>query len=180
MLCYGRNGVEQPKIQRLIWSDTVLGCEERCAAKAICAKLLNTTVARGVISRADRMVDAENLPLWGFPDKCREVSISGFRKLQVEGETGAHTNPLDKYRGRPAGDDQISLYSYVAGRGAPLCLQGRRSVRSCHLRKGTRARCYFCTIHGARRATACRNPPGSGFQISTGASRRWIAPSLLR
>ena len=41
VLCYGCKGVEQPKIQRQIWTDAFLGADERCDARALCAKLLN-------------------------------------------------------------------------------------------------------------------------------------------
>ena len=65
VLCYGCKGVEQPKIQREIWRDAVLGYDERSDAKAICTKLLNTTVARRMITKAECMAEAGNLPLWG-------------------------------------------------------------------------------------------------------------------
>ena len=96
-----------------MWRAGVLGYDERREAHAICANVLNTTVARWKISKAERTVDAANLHLCGFPDKFQKVSISGFRNLQVDGETGTHTTPIDKYRGRSAGDEQISLFAYV-------------------------------------------------------------------
>ena len=43
MLCYGGREAEKPKIQRQIWKDTVIGLGERREAKALCAKLLNTS-----------------------------------------------------------------------------------------------------------------------------------------
>ena len=109
-LLYGSSGAGGPKIQRQIWRDAVLGYDEQCGEKAICTNLLNTTVSRRMSSKSDRMVAAAKLPLLGRSWKFRQVSLSGFRKIQVEGETGTHTTPLDKYSGRPAEDAQISLY----------------------------------------------------------------------
>ena len=81
VLVYGRTGVEQPKIQREIWRDAVLGYDERSDAKAICTKLLNTTAARRMITKAECMVEAGNPPPWGRSEKFAMVSLSGFRKL---------------------------------------------------------------------------------------------------
>ena len=85
-LCYGRKGVEQPKIQRRIWKDIALRLDERSEAKAICTKLLNTTVARRMITKAECMVEAGNLPLWGCSEKFCKVPLSGFRRIQATGE----------------------------------------------------------------------------------------------
>ena len=64
-LGYGRKGVAKTQIQREIWRDAVLGYDDRGDAKVICAKLLNTTAARGAIAKSGRMVEAGNLPPWG-------------------------------------------------------------------------------------------------------------------
>ena len=110
VLFYGRNGVEQPKIQREIWRDAVLGHDERSDAKAICAKLLNATAARGITTKADCMVEAGNLPLWGCTEKFGMVSLSGCLKLQKDGETGTRTTPIGKYGSRSVEDEHVSLY----------------------------------------------------------------------
>ena len=65
VLCYGRRGVEQPKIQRQIWKPAALRVDERCDAKALCAKILDTTSTRRMITKADRTVEAGNLPICG-------------------------------------------------------------------------------------------------------------------
>ena len=43
---------EQPEIQRGIWRGAVLGHYERSDEKAICTKILHTTVARGAIAKS--------------------------------------------------------------------------------------------------------------------------------
>ena len=117
VLCYGCKGVEQPKIQRQLWADAVLGSDERCEAKAICTKLLNATVARRMITKAECMVEAGDLPLWGCSEVFTRVSLSGFRRLQTAGDTGTRDTLLDKYRRRPVAIDQVSLYNYVCSLG---------------------------------------------------------------
>ena len=80
---------------------------------AICAKLLNATVAMGVITKAECMVESGNPPLRCCAEKFRNVSLPGFRKLQKDGETGARATPIGKYRSRPVQDGDVSLYEYV-------------------------------------------------------------------
>ena len=65
VLCYGRKGVDRPKIQRQLWTDAVLGFDERCEANAIFAKLLNATVARRMITKAECMVETGGPPALG-------------------------------------------------------------------------------------------------------------------
>ena len=63
-------GVDQPKIQRQIWSDAVLRVDERCDANALHAKILNATVGRRMITKDERMVEAGGPTLgalWEFP-----------------------------------------------------------------------------------------------------------------
>ena len=62
VLFYGRKGVERPKIRRQMWIGAVLGYDERCETKAISTKLLNTTVARMLISKSDFMARRETFP----------------------------------------------------------------------------------------------------------------------
>ena len=78
-LFYGRKGVGQPKIQREIWRDAVLGYDERGGAKAIGDRLLNAKEERRMIAKSGCMVEAANPPLWGRAEKFRKVSISDFR-----------------------------------------------------------------------------------------------------
>ena len=124
VLCYGCKGVEPPKIRREMWRDAVLGYDERSDAKAICTKLLNATAARRMITKAERMVEAGNHPLWGCTAKFKKASLSGFRKLLKDGETGAHTTPVAKYRSRPVGDGHVALYEYVGRSGGGPCFTG--------------------------------------------------------
>ena len=122
VLCYGRKGVERPKIHRQIWGDAVLRVDERCEEKALRAKLLNTSVARRMITKADCMVEAGNLPLWGIPGNFRQVSLSGLSRLQATGVTGATS--LDMYRERPIEDGRLSLYEFVSRMGDAPVLTG--------------------------------------------------------
>ena len=124
VLCYGRKCVEPPKTHRQIWRDAVLGCDERSGPKVICTKLLNTTDAMEMIKKAERIVEAGHLPLWGCTAKFREVSLHGFRKLQKDGGAGTHTTPLNKYRGRAPEDGNISLYEYVCRPGEVTVFTG--------------------------------------------------------
>merc|ERR1712112_756904 len=117
VLCYGCKGVEQPKIQREIWRDAVLWYDERSDAKAICTKLLNTAVDRRVITKAECMVEAGNLALWGCSEIFQKVSLSGFRKLQKDGKTGTTKTQIDRYRSRSVLDSDVSLYTYVCRSG---------------------------------------------------------------
>ena len=124
-LRYGRKGVEQPKIQRDIWRGAVLGYGERSDAKEICTKFLNTTAARRMITKAACMVEAGNLPLAGCAEKFRKVSLSSFRKLQKDCETGTHATTIDKYRSRSVEDGHVSLYEYVCrSGGVPVFYRG--------------------------------------------------------
>ena len=68
--------VDTPKIQRQIWEDAARGVDERFGEKALCAKLLNTTVARRMITKEERMVEAGNPPFGG----ARWISVK-FRLL---------------------------------------------------------------------------------------------------
>ena len=113
-LCCGRQGVYQPKIQRQIRKDAGLRVEERREAKALRAKLLSATVARRVITKADCMVEAGNLPHRGRSGNFRKVSLSGFRRLQATVKTGARTNAIYLYRARPVEDGRLSLYEFVS------------------------------------------------------------------
>ena len=111
--CYGRKG-DQPEIHRQIWKDAVLRLEESCEAKALCAKLLNATVARRMIAKAECAVEAVGLPLRGRSGDFSKVSISGFRRPQETGGAGARATSLDMYRARPIEDERLSLYEFVS------------------------------------------------------------------
>ena len=112
VLCYGRKGADQPKIQRRIWKGAVLRVDERCGPNALRAKLLNAEVSRRMIIKDDRTVEAGDLPLWGLSGVFRKVSLSGARMIQATGETWARTTALDKYRARPIADGRLSLYDF--------------------------------------------------------------------
>ena len=74
-------------------------------------------------------VDPESRPYDGcrkhpplvFLGEVQESIASRFRKLQIDGDTGTHTTPIDNYCGRYEGDEKISLYEYVCrSGGAPV------------------------------------------------------------
>ena len=70
---------DQPEIQRQICGGAVLGVDERCDSRALCAKILNTDVARQMITKAEFMVEAGNLPFAG----ARGISVKS--RLLVSG-----------------------------------------------------------------------------------------------
>ena len=75
-----------------------------------------------MITKADRMLEAGDLPLWGRTRDFRKVSLSGFRALQTAGDTGPRAAPLDKFRGRPSEAEASPLYNYVRITGCvPVC-----------------------------------------------------------
>ena len=116
-LFYGCAGVGRPKIQR----------DERGDAKEICTKPPNATAARRMVEKAECMVEAGGLPLWGCTEKFRMSPLSGFRKLQKDGETGTHTTPIGKYRNRAFEDGHVPLYEYVCRSGCPCFYRGSSS-----------------------------------------------------
>ena len=63
VLCYGSKWAGRPKIQRQIWRRAFRGVDGRCEARSICAKLLNNTVARRMIDKAECAVEAGNHPI---------------------------------------------------------------------------------------------------------------------
>ena len=73
-----------------------------------------------------------------------------------------------------------------AGRGTPRCLQGRRPVRSSHIRRGMRAIRYFSATHGARRAalwgvrrdldSRVRSAHRAGGFPARAEGKRWTRP----
>ena len=65
-----------------------------------------------MITKAECMAEAANIPLWGGSEKFTNVSISGFRKLQEGGATGTRETPMGKYISRPPIDAPISLYDF--------------------------------------------------------------------
>ena len=93
-------------------------------AKAICAKRLNTTAARRMIAKAGSMVEAGRLPLWGRTEMFKKASLSGFAKLQKDGETGTHTTPIGKCRNRGVEDGDVALYEYFCRSGAAPVFPG--------------------------------------------------------
>ena len=118
VLCYGRKGVERQKIQREIWRDTVLGYDERGDEWGVCAKLLNTTAARRMSAKAERMVEAGNLPLWGRTDKFRKVSLSGCRKPPIRRRNRDAYNPdrqIPKPRRRRRARLSLRVFLQVGG-----------------------------------------------------------------
>ena len=56
-------------------------------------------------------------PLWGCTQMFRKVWLPGVRKLQKDGEAGAHTTPVGKCRSRSVADGHVSLYEYVCRSG---------------------------------------------------------------
>ena len=166
--CYGRKG-DQPEIHRQIWKDAVLRLEESCEAKALCAKLLNATVARRMIAKAECAVEAVGLPLRGRSGDFSKVSISGFRRPQETGGAGARATSLDMYRARPIEDERLSLYEFVSMMGEVPVFTGA-SIRPQWPPSDAyaRAQCFFffCVNTGGRRQTSGKilrklGPPSS-------------------
>ena len=79
VLFYGPKWIEQPKIQREIWKDAALWIGERSGAKALCANLLNTTFARRLVTKGERVVEAGDISI----SASRGISVK-FRSLFPE------------------------------------------------------------------------------------------------
>ena len=115
------NGEEQPEIQRRIRKAAVLRVDERRDAMALCAKLLNTKVARRMTTQEERMVEAGSLPPLERSRGFRELSLSAFRRPQATGDAGTRTTFLDNYRARPIAEWRLSTYEFVSRMGdAPV------------------------------------------------------------
>jgi hypothetical protein len=80
-------------------------------------RLLNKTVARRMISKLKCMVELGKLDAWVCNEKFTKVSLSGFKKLEKDGETGSKNTPIEKYMMRGPAIDGISLYHFVLDNG---------------------------------------------------------------
>ena len=101
---------------------------------------------------ADCMIEAEGrieedyLLLRGSSEKCQKVSISGIRKLQVEGETGAH--PIDSTASDPRKMRRYRFMGMSAGRAGSGVYRGGAPPEVPTFGM-VRARFYVRTSHGA-------------------------------
>ena len=104
----------KPRIQREMWRDAVLVYDERSDAKAICAKLLNTTVARRMITKSECMVEAGNLPPWAFSGKFERslFPVSGSSREKAKQGRIQRRSAITE-AGLSQMDMSLSLYEYV-------------------------------------------------------------------
>ena len=67
------------------------------------------------------MVEAPDLPLFGWAGKFRLVSLAGFREYPGGGATGTRATTPDTYRARPVADSAVSLAMFFCtGGDAPV------------------------------------------------------------
>ena len=96
---------------------------DHISGKSMCAKMLIKTVGRRDISGPEASFKLSGLAHWRCSCPFTYLSMSGSRRLELDGDTATRSTPLDKYLARPQ-DKQCPWYQFACADGKVPVVSG--------------------------------------------------------